>query len=444
VVPIYASNYAFANANAIPMFFVNSITPSSPLSGTYFGFGWINGAGVAVAKPTFFPTFPDKAHFDTLAHELGHNFGIDHCTFGAGAKFNAVSPSCPTTTTPVLCPPALPAVGGIPANGGCNVMNAGDVRILAAKTDCTAQSTTSTSSTGGELYDLNTGAYLSAALCASTPGNVTIADALVATQTTQVLLSGFLNTQPNVSATAGGGSAAAATTAGRSAATTASGGCPSFSGVQTFCVTNNSGEDIAALILSVPNTFNFTNPQFQYVSGPIPQSFEVLHGNTGAGNNNCQKAIPISSDPSFQCLEIDFPVTESNGTFTSNFPPGATLVFSTSIHATSPGGLATLGQLECTTPIPQGCLDITEVFVNTYATTSFFDQSGNATSQSPDPTVPPTIVEPAFFPTLVNLSPPPTFTGAPNPVTGGPPAPCTPKNNGKCPPLAGGDPAGGD
>jgi hypothetical protein len=443
LVPIYASNYAFANANAIPMFFINSITPASGsgLTGTYFGFGWVNGAGVAVGKPTYFPTFPDKVHFDTMAHELGHNFGIDHCTFGAGADFAGVSKSC-GNITPVPCPPLISSTGGVPNPGGCNVMNAGDVRILAAKTDCTPQSTTLTSSTGGELWDLNTGRFLSATLCSQTLGNVTIADALVPTQTSQALLSGFLNTQPNISATAGGGSATAtatATTAGGGSATATATPCP-FGSVLTFCVTNNSSNYIAALIVSVPNNFNFTSPQFQYVSGPVPQSFEVLHGNTGAGNNNCQKALPISSDPSFQCLEIDFFVTERPaGTFTSTFPPGATLVFSSNIHTTSPGGAATLGQLTCMTPIPQGCLDITEVFVNLYATTAFFDQSGSATSQSPDPTVPSTIVDPAFFPTLASLSPPPTFSGSPNPVTGGPPAPCAPKNNGKCPPLAGGD-----
>jgi len=76
LVPIYAAGYAFANANAIPMFFVNSITPTSPLTGTYFGFGWINGAGVAVAKPTFFPVAPDKPHFDTMASTT-----VWSCTF---------------------------------------------------------------------------------------------------------------------------------------------------------------------------------------------------------------------------------------------------------------------------------------------------------------------------------------------------------------------------
>jgi len=124
------------------------------------------------------------------------------------------------------------------------------------------------------------------------------------------------------------------------------------------------------------------------------------------------------------------------------------LVFETNIHTTSPGGAATLSQLECTTTptFPQECLDITEVFVNVYATTSFLDNTGKASSQTTlDPTIPPTIVDPAFFPTLAVVSPPPTFSGTPNSVTGGPPAACTPNpKNGKCPKLAGGNPFGGD
>jgi hypothetical protein len=471
LVPIYLPTYAFANANAIPMFFVNSITPTSPLTGTYFGFGWVNGAGVAVGKLTFFPGGINPIpRFDTMAHEIGHNLGLDHCTFGAGAAFAGVSPNCPTTTTPVPCPPLISSTGGVPNPGGCNVMNDGGVRILARSTGCTMQMTSSTTSNGGELYDLNTGTFLSAGLCPQTVGNVTIADALVPTQTTQALMSGFLNTQPNVSATAGGGSTIVATTAGggsAAATSTASCSCPISPppGVQTFCVTNSSDQDIAALLLSIPDTFNFTSPVFQIVCGPAPAlpppppapgqpvaTAQVLHGNTGAGNNNCQKALPISSDPSFQCLEIDFPVIEQPvGTFTSTFPPGATFVFSTDIHTTSPGGLASLGQLECASGMPpqfpQQCLDITEVFVNTYATTSYFSQDGNAAGSQTtlDPFVLPTIVNPAFFPTLASLSPPPTFNGTPNSVTGGPPAPCTPNlKNGKCPKLAGGNPFGGD
>jgi hypothetical protein len=116
-----------------------------------------------------------------------------------------------------------------------------------------------------------------------------------------------------------------------------------------------------------------------------------------------------------------------------------TFTFNANIHNETTGQPATIGELGCSTPIPLGCLDLTEVFVNLYATTSVFDQFGNASSQFPDPTVASVIVSPANFPTLAKLNPPPTFTGSPNPVTGGPPAPCMPDEAGNCPLLQGGD-----
>jgi hypothetical protein len=98
--------------------------------------------------------------------------------------------------------------------------------------------------------------------------------------------------------------------------------------------------------------------------------------------------------------------------------------------------------LGCTTPVAFSCLDLSEVFVNLYATTAAFTPDGFLSSQFPDPTVGPVIVDPANFPTLANLSPPPTFSGTPtNPVTGGI-TPCNPHTvdeGGNCPPLAGGD-----
>jgi hypothetical protein len=409
LVPIFTAAYPYASANVIPMFFINSILPQTPLSGNYFGFAWVNGRGVAVSKLTFFPTFPDKVHFDTLAHELGHNLGLDHITYGA--------PQPPQTINNTTVGTACPGVGTLPNPGGCNVMDSGSIRILPASSGCTAQSS-STTSNGGALYDLNAVQW-----CGVTPPANPIADQLIlgtGYQTDRGLMSGFMNTQPNVSATAGAGDL-------------------------PVSVTNNSSNYIASLILSLPQGYNFVGYQFQYVSGPKPKSIAVLKGNNGAGNNNCQKAVPVASNPTFQCLEIDFPVTQSNGVFTSNFGPGATFMFNANVHNTVTGQTATIAELGCTTPMPLSCLDLTEVFVNLYATTAAFTPSGSASSEFPDPTVGPVIVNPANFPTLAKLSPLPTFTGSPNPVNGGPPAPCTPDSEtGNCPPLAGGDPNGGD
>jgi hypothetical protein len=425
LVPIYSTStytYPYANANAIPMFFINSIIPKSPLTGTYYGFGWVNGVGLALSAATISFSQFVPSHFDTLAHEIGHNLGLDHCTYGAGAAFGSAASPC-------TAPPAVACSGTLPNPGGCNVMDAGTIRIVPASTGCTAQSS-STTSNGGALYDLDTGLYLSAAVCPA-PANP-IADQLIpgsGVQQGQALKSGFLNTQPNVSAIAGGGT-----------------------GDLPFSVTNSNPLNctdsrcyIASLIIATPEGYNFVGYQFQYVSGPKPKTTAVLKGNTGNGNQNCQKSLPIGSNPTFQCLEIDFPVTVGpNGNYISNFGPGVIFNFNANIHNETTGQTATIAQLGCSAPTPGGCLDLTEVFVNLFATTSVFDQSGNASSQFPDPTTGPVIVSPATFPTLAKLNPPPTFTGSPNPVTGGPPAPCTPNGDGSCPDLAGGDPNGGD
>jgi hypothetical protein len=60
----------------VNMFFVNTLVPPSP--GTLYGFSWITNNGIAIGANTFFPPFPLTPRFDTLAHELGHNLGLDH------------------------------------------------------------------------------------------------------------------------------------------------------------------------------------------------------------------------------------------------------------------------------------------------------------------------------------------------------------------------------
>jgi hypothetical protein len=59
----------------INMFFVNTLVPPS---GTLYGFSWVKNNGIAISSNTFFPPFPLNPRFDTLAHELGHNLGLDH------------------------------------------------------------------------------------------------------------------------------------------------------------------------------------------------------------------------------------------------------------------------------------------------------------------------------------------------------------------------------
>jgi hypothetical protein len=376
---------ASTKANAINMFFVNSLTLST--GGQAFGFAWLNGNGVAIAANVFsFSTFT-PSRFDTLAHELGHNLNLDHTTFGAG----------------LLC-------ANTPSPNGCNVMDAGTIRVVPGSSGCS-----STTSPFGTLFDLDTG------LCGASVPTTPQADQLILGNSTtqdqqpQALLSGFMNPTPNVSATAGGGDVSFTVTYPR---------LKDAGGRQ--------GEYIFALVLALPSGFQFGSNLFTQTGGSAQvSSFELLNGNNGQGNSNCVK--PISGAPSIQCLEIDF----VPGTFTAN----TSVSFTSDIIAKNSQLPATPAQLACTPPAPLQCLDLTYAFSDLLATSSAFvidTKTGDLTanSQLPDAGVPSTIVNPANFPSVANLKPPLTFTGFTQ-------TPCTPTTSG-CPPLAHGDPIGPD
>jgi hypothetical protein len=378
---------ASSKANAINMFFVNSLTLNT--GGLLNGFGWLNGNGVAIASDVFsFSSFA-PSRFDTLAHELGHNLNLDHTTFGAGT-------SCGT---------------GVPSPGGCNVMDAGTMRIVPDSSGCLA-----TTSPFGALFDLDTG------LCGTSVPGVPQADQLILgnstnTQQGQALLSGFMNPVPNVNATAGGGD-------------------PTFDVTYpTFTEAGGrQGQYIFALVLALPNGFKFGSNLFTQTGGTAQVfSFEQLNGNNGQGNSNCLK--PLNGGPSIQCLEIDF----VPGTFTAN----TSISFTSDIIDKGTNQPATLAALECTPPAPMGCLDLTYVFSDLLATSSAFvvrDKTGTPTanSQLPDAGVSATIVDPANFPSVANLVPPLTLTGFT-------PFQCTLiGKNTLCGPLAGGNPVGPD
>lgn len=68
------------NPGTINLFFVNKLQPPAALSGTLYGFSWIGNNGVAIGASTF----AQPGRPDTIAHELMHNLGLDHTTYGAG------------------------------------------------------------------------------------------------------------------------------------------------------------------------------------------------------------------------------------------------------------------------------------------------------------------------------------------------------------------------
>jgi hypothetical protein len=71
--------------SVINMFFVNTLNPPpSQAGGQLYGFSWTNDNGVSIGANTFFPPAPLTPFVSVLAHELMHNLGVDHVSFGAG------------------------------------------------------------------------------------------------------------------------------------------------------------------------------------------------------------------------------------------------------------------------------------------------------------------------------------------------------------------------
>jgi hypothetical protein len=141
-----------SDPGTINLFFVSDLTPPAQMPGTLYGFSWLGNNGIAIGGKAFFAPTPLKARPDTIAHELGHNLGLDHTTYAAGpwtAPTNAdgsytapagVVPSIPATPFPGECDALYP---------GCsaNLMTAGNVRttttlacILSTDPTCTSTS----------------------------------------------------------------------------------------------------------------------------------------------------------------------------------------------------------------------------------------------------------------------------------------------------------------
>lgn len=119
-----------SDPGTINLFFVNKLNPPAA-GGTLYGFALIGNNGVAIGGNTFFAPTPLQARPDTIAHELMHNLGLKHETYGAG-PYNPYNP----TSNPFggIAPPVLtanPFTGECDPNYpgcGANLMTSGDLR----------------------------------------------------------------------------------------------------------------------------------------------------------------------------------------------------------------------------------------------------------------------------------------------------------------------------
>ncbi len=98
------NNPQSASPSTINAYFTNSL--SAPPGKVLYGVGWIGGNGV-VYNTSAVAGYSASGRVDTVAHELGHNFGLDHNTLGAGGANNLMTagsarsiPNGPANITP--------------------------------------------------------------------------------------------------------------------------------------------------------------------------------------------------------------------------------------------------------------------------------------------------------------------------------------------------------
>jgi hypothetical protein len=88
-----------SDAHVLNMFFINNLVPAT--SGTLYGFSWIGNNGIAISQQAFCPPYPVTPRYDTLAHELGHNLGLNHLdvfNYGFGTRIIAQAPAADLMT----------------------------------------------------------------------------------------------------------------------------------------------------------------------------------------------------------------------------------------------------------------------------------------------------------------------------------------------------------
>lgn len=79
-----SGNGQSSNSTTINMWFVDDIAASA--GSTTFGTAWVGSNGIIINDATF-----DFNRLDTIAHEIGHNLGLGHSSFGAGGSDNLMT-----------------------------------------------------------------------------------------------------------------------------------------------------------------------------------------------------------------------------------------------------------------------------------------------------------------------------------------------------------------